>query len=347
MADPDRRRVELLVLALGLVFLLGWVGWRLRSSIGGKPAPTSAEALLGTTDSGREKLHDSRTLTWEAVSAVGAAEDPSALPEIPATVTNPPAQYLRALLLLAQTNAPAALAAFEEIGADRIPATHLYAPYRLHGLFRSGQTNPFLPGLQRALAKEQLDPLTAARVQAREGVFDRAVQYYLKTDPARWVRQDLELFRLLLSHEGVAAETRILLEAALRGDRVSPELRAEFRQFQLPVATGGTNADPALTRRLSNYFRQHPAELGLAVTGAVKQLALRRQFLEKKYADILRAHAAAEPTGLADETVLLLVLAAASETNATALDSWSQELRRRFPEKEVEQWLQTLRPVAR
>ena len=54
------------------------------------------------------------------------------------------------------------------------------------------------------------------------------------------------------------------------------------------------------------------------------------------------SHAAAPPESVGDETVLLLVLAAASEREGKAWAVWSQELRRRFRDPEVEKWLLTL-----
>ena len=94
--------------------------------------------------------------------------------------------------------------------------------------------------------------------------------------------------------------------------------------------------------RLAQALRAQPALGEVMTQAAVRQLQMRQKFLSRDYAGLLADHAAAPPESVGDETVLLLVLAAASEREGKAWAVWSQELRRRFRDPEVEKWLLTL-----
>jgi hypothetical protein len=185
-----------------------------------------------------------------------------------------------------------------------------------------------------------LPPLLEARVMGREGNFQRSLQAYLRSDPAQWASHDLELFSLLAQHGGVRFETLNMLLAALRAGRFKPELRGDLEK----LASAAAAADSSPFRDdLQNWLQRNDGSREIAGRVAIRQLEIRRQFLQKEYARLLRDHAASNPTSQPDETVLLLTLSAATQTGTSELDRWSQELKRRYPQPEVQQWLETLR----
>ena len=83
------------------------------------------------------------TLSWNdlAATAEGVSNDIALRDKVAAAAAKmqyPPALYLSALLQMAANDLPSALAIFLLIPPAEIPPTHLYAPYRLHNVLRSG-----------------------------------------------------------------------------------------------------------------------------------------------------------------------------------------------------------------
>ena len=289
-------------------------------------------------------------LKWAEVEATveGSCAEPARTQEVlVATVatTNSPTLFLRGLLLLGKGDQTAALQAFESAPIQTIPATYLYAPYRLQSELHPAKPNPFRAPLLRAAEQGQLPPLIEARVLAREANPQPALKGYLRSDPSAWTAYDLELFPFLLQHAGVERETRAMLLAALRAGRVKQELRGRIESLALgqPDAAAAT----AFKSNLCNLLKGDADSRELAGRIAIHQLEIRRQFLAKQYRQLLREHATADAAGQPDETVLLLTLSAARQADTPALDRWSQEIKRRYPQPEVEQWIKGLRLAAK
>jgi hypothetical protein len=286
-------------------------------------------------------------VTWNDVGATaeGVNADRALREEvIQATDTNrhAPAVYLRGLLLLANTNLESALGTFLRIAPAEIPASHLYAPYRLHSTLRPSATNPFAAGLHQAVQEARVPPLIAARTFVADGRLAEALKAYLRTDPADWTALDVRALRGLRLHAAFANDTAAMLQAALKAGRVPEELRAEV------VAAVKAPADPATLDDLRQQFLQRlkadPDLQRAAVTGAVRQLEVRQQFAGRKYRELLDGKSVDNPLELPDETVLMLTLAAAKVRDEPAFERWSQELTRRYPTAEIRQWLNQLRP---
>ena len=229
---------------------------------------------------------------------------------------------------------------FRRIPADKLPADFLYAPYRLQQQLAPGEPNEYRDPLLRAVHAAVVPALIRARVLAAEGDLGPALEAYAKTDPADWTSYDLQSFRLLRLHAGYAGETGTMLLAAIKANRMAEKLRAPVAA--LLRAAGGGPAAGAFDPQLTQLLQAQPALRAAVTAGIVRQLQLRQKFIRRDYAGLLADHAGTAPASLGDETVLLLVLAAASERNPTAWAVWSQELRRRYRDPEVEKWLHSL-----
>jgi len=286
------------------------------------------------------------TLQWAQIAATveGSCAEPARTQEVlvatDATM-NSPTVFLRGLLLLGKGDQRGALEAFRSMAVETIPATYLYAPYRLQSELHPDEPNLFREPLLRAAQQGQLPSLIGARVMAREGNPESALKGYLGSDPSAWTSYDLEVFPFLLQHAGVEGETRAMLRAALRGRRVKQALRIKLET--LATAQPDTATATAFKSNLGKLLQGDAESQTLAGRVAIRQLEIRRQFLAKNYAQLLREHASAEAPGQPDETVLLLTLSAARQSDTLALDRWSQEIKRRYPQPGVEQWIQSLR----
>lgn len=342
----DIRWIAGLALAAGLLATLALLRVRNAAAPGGETVAPEPSNRIRVEADGRLNIQELERLSWADLARTARASFES--PKLPdqllaATIhsTNPPVRYLRGLILVARGDARKALEAFDSVPLATIPAAHLYAPYRVHGELRLTQPNPYRAPLLAALGTRNLPPLLAARVEAREGKESDALSDYLRSNPADWTRHDLELLRGLTLNPALRPEADTLIRAALRGGRIPEALRPGFvealKTKPAPQALGTMRTETA------SFLRQHPDIQSAAVTGAVRQLDFRQAFLKHDFARLLSQNQATEPMNASDETVLLLVLAAARQADRPAFDQWSQELRRRHPEPEVNRWLKELR----
>lgn len=290
------------------------------------------------------------SLAWDDVSATaeGLSADRDLLAEVSRVAAHSrhsPAVYLRGLLLLAANDTESALTTFLLIRPEEIPPSHLYGPYRLHNVLRPSEKNPFQDAITRAVAESKVPPLIQARVLAAEGRLQEALKAYLKTDPASWTDWDLRALRPLRIHSGLANDTGTMLLAALKGGRVPESLRPQIIELIKAPVDAATLED--LKRQFLIQVNTNPLIRQAAITGAVQQLAVRQKFVGKKYRALLDEHAAADPKGLPDETVLMLTLSGTQLQDVAGFNRWSKELKRRYPTKEIDQWLNQLRPATR
>lgn len=287
-----------------------------------------------------------RTLDWSEIAATVAAmgEQPTPrerfLRESASGEFSAPVRYLRGLILLA-TNRPAeAWESFSMIAVEEIPPQFLHAPWRLALDEKAGEPNPFAERTLAAVGAGEIAGLNAARVLAFSGDHPAAVAAFLGTDPAEWTAFDLRCFRLLLEDQAVSEDAQIFLSAAWRGGRLPENLRPAFAEMivrpYMPDAA-------EMTPRVEALFQENPqlAEAAVLALGSLQED--RKLFMREEFRPLLDRHAS-QNLPVIDETLMLLVIAASAEEDAEAWTRWSQELRERFPQPEVAEWLQTLAP---
>jgi hypothetical protein len=249
--------------------------------------------------------------------------------------------YLEGLVLMSRGAFEKALDCFQAVALESIPDAYLYAPFRLHGALRPRVENPYRARLRVAADLGTLSPLVEARFEAREGRLRQALHAYMRTDPGRWVWRDVEALRTITFHGGLTREARLVLGAALRAGRLSERLQPIVRRLAAlssPAAIGQVGR-----ASLARVLKDGTGARAAVVTGLRRLEANRRLFLQGNYTRLLAEAHPGGPLTATDETVVLLTLAAARTNDRAALERWSQELRRRRPERRVERWLQRIR----
>lgn len=364
MARPGGPRLRLvLLLVAGLASVAAALRWGPDPSKPSSPvavragmgAPLSgaprAEAPPPPVDPGAAASRAQRLddLPWGEVAAVAShvGARPALVTHVLRATETPrpgPARYLRGLLLMGRGDLEAALSAFSGVPVRECPAVLAYAPYRLHGEIRRGVPNPWRDRMREGVATRELPPLLVARFEVDDGRPRRALEAYLRTDPAHWVGLDTRLFGVLLLDSGVRNETWLMLRAAMRGGRVPRAIRPALDRL---VVAPGLNPTPAETRaRFLEAVRRDPALRRATEESARRLLGLRQRFVRREFGPLLRDHAAVEPTEQTDEAVLLLTVAAAGEKDLPRFETWSRELRRRTPVAAVDRWVAQLRAEA-
>ncbi len=311
----------------------------------GRPATAGRNILISDVAGGNVDLHLLEAISWNDVvpTAEGVSSDKAFSRKIIEATTaarHSSTRYLRGMLLLAAKDPKSAQEAFEEIPPGDIPAALVYAPYRLHNEIRPGQANPFLPAMTHAVEQGEVPPLIQARVWAVEGQTEKTLKAYLQTDPAEWTTQDVAHFRVLRFQAGLANDTAVILQAALKAGRVRQNLRGEL--VGILSAPRDAKALEEIKAQLVRQIETDPNTRAAAITSAKQQLSIRQQFLEKKYRELLDQHRDRPAVDLPDETVLMLVLSAAQLREVAALNLWSQEMKRRYPTPDVEKWIREL-----
>jgi hypothetical protein len=81
---------------------------------------------------------------------------------------------------------------------------------------------------------------------------------------------------------------------------------------------------------------------GVIINSATALLDIRKRFLQKDYKTILRMFAEKEPIELTTETVLILFLSSLHGADILEISRWSQEIKRRFPKKDISDWVNLL-----
>lgn len=353
MPQPEPRSCPRWIPATVLLLLAGvlagffvWKAQKSQATVSVRPGRNII--VLGVAD-GRLDAKLLGTLNWEDVvpTAEGIAANKNLCREVVAVAkraNHPPGAYLSGLLLMASGDLEAALASFTSVPVASIPATHLYAPYRLQSVLRSTQPNPFLPPLARAVAENQVPPLIQARILAAQGKTPAALKAYLQTDPAQWADIDARTLGAMRMQSGSARETAVLLQGALRGGRVPEPIRPQLIAWVKAPSEPVSMED--LKRRMLERIRRDPKLKEAAIAGAAQQLEVKQKFVGKHYRELLDAHRGAAAMEQPDETVLMLTLSAARLKDEMELDRWSKELRRRHPSTDTDTWLNQIRSPA-
>jgi hypothetical protein len=280
------------------------------------------------------------------VQRVGADPDEiDRLIDAAAGVDNPPAAYLRGLLLLLRERPAEALSAFGTLDPATMPPSLLYAPHRLHQELAPTAPDPYLAALRPAVAEGRVRVLIQARVHALDGDLSAALASYMRSDPGGWARYDLQAFRQIAAHQGLVSDLRELLGGALASGRLKESLSAPLREIARADPQGPELA--AFKRQLREEIETKTPAGRIAIESARQLLEDRRRFVAREYAELVDAHRTSEPPSLPTETVLLLFLASVALDDTVEMDRWGQELKRRHGDAEVSDWVASMKDSAR
>jgi hypothetical protein len=289
-------------------------------------------------------------LEWQNMEkltrAVGTSSDKlRRIIELTDDAQNPTAIYLRGFVLMITNKPLRALKTFDRLDVKDMPAPFLYPPYRLQRQMRPEAPNRYLGALNRAIDAGSVSPLMTARVLAQEGDPYSALSNYLQTDPAQWVTYDVECIKEIGLHSGLSSEIRRMIVGALKSGRVSAKVAVPLRQVM------ALETDPAeirtFKRKLKEELIQGSSTGKMAVSSIKQLLETRKLFFQRDYQAIVDRYQDANPMALPDESVLLLFLSGARLEDRLEMDRWGQEIKRRYPNQEVIDWVSELTTSAR
>jgi hypothetical protein len=352
---PARAPTRWLIVASGIAALgLAVVGWLLVASHDADKPRTGSGAARDTAIT---QLAPPALITSAEVAALGwqnvnpllqriAADhdEIDRLIDIASGVDTPPASYLQGLLLLSRNRPEDALAVFDTLDPAAIPPDLLYAPHRLQQALAPAAPDPYLAALRPAVADGTVPALIRARVQALDGDLSASLASYMRSDPGGWARYDLQAFRQIAEHQGLAPDLRELVRGALASGRVKeaviPPLREIARSDKEEMELS------AFKRQLRKEIEAQTPAGKIAIESAKQLLEDRQRFVRREYASLLDSHRASEPPELPTESVLLLFLASVAQDNAIETDRWGQELKRRHEDAEVDDWVARMKASA-
>jgi hypothetical protein len=339
--------------ALLLVALIGIFAFKAQRYISGSgvnppsPAAAPADDVYAGAEISVELLN---ALDWQNVDeltqAVGTDSDKvRQVIRLTTDNLNPAALYLRGFLLMLTNKPLQALSTFDRLVVNDMPAPFLYPAYRLQRRMRPEAPNRYLEALNQAIDAGSVSPLIAARVQAQDGDPYSALSSYLQTDPAQWVTYDVDCIKKIGLHSGLSSEMRRMIAGAFKSGRVSAKIEGPLLQ----VLT--LDSDPAeiraFKRRLKEELIQDSGKGKLAVSSMKQLLETRKLFVQRDYQTIIDQHRDASPMALPNESVILLFLSGVNLENRLEMDRWGQELKRRYPNQEVTDWVSELTISAR
>ena len=347
MQAPAPKVIKLFAVLL-VVALIGIFAYKAQRYITGPEKTGQAPAAVSTVDTIAEVSIEAEMLTaleWQNVEklirTVGASSDKQRqVIELTSDGENPAAIYLRGFVLMITGKPLQALGAFDRLDVEGIPAAYLYPPYRLQRQVRPEAPNRYLGALRGAIDAGSVSPLITARVLAQEGDPSTALSSYLQTDPAQWVTYDVECIKKIGLHAGLSSEMRRMIAGALKSGRVSANVQEPLRQALV------LEPDPAEVRAFKRKLKEElilDSSTGRAAVASMKQMLETRQlFLQRNYQTIIDQYRSANPMALPDEAVLLLLLSGARLGNQLEMDRWGQEIKRRYPNQEVIDWVSEL-----
>lgn len=284
-------------------------------------------------------------LTWpnvdKAVRAIGTdSAKISQVIQLTADVQNPVALYLRGFVMMISEKPLQALTVFDQLSLKDIPEQFLYPPYRLHRQMRPKLANRYLEALIRAIDAGSVPPLITARVESQEGDLYSALSNYLRTDPGQWVTFDVQCIQKIGHHAGLSSEVRRMIFGALKSGRVSEKVDKPLRRL---LALNKDKAEvAALKRTLQQELLMNSSTGKIAVSSVKQMLDTRKLFMQKDYQKILNQHQDTNPLTLPNEAVLILFLSGVKLADRLEMDRWGQEIKRRYPNREVVGWVSKL-----
>lgn len=254
-------------------------------------------------------------------------------------LTTAPVIYLRGLLKFTRNDADGAAGEWAKIDAAKIPADHLYAPWRLASLQKGGE-NRYEGPLSKAVEETQASPLVRARFQSAHGHWREALDAYLLTNPATWSTYEIKTFAAMKLHAPSSHDIEVLMAGALAGGKVPDCLREDMARLIKGTPVPDREA-------LASALRSNPEFAKAATKGLTESLALRQAFAADQFADVIGKVRSADPLEATDETVLLAFLSAARVKDLPVMETWAAELLRRAPNEKTRKWIATIRAEAR
>ena len=340
------------LLGVALIAVFAFKAQRYISSRGTE-APEAAPVATTAGDSLREvplSVDTLKALEWQDVDgltqAVGADSDKiRQILQLTEGVQNPAAVYLRGFVLMITNKPMRASNTFDGLDVADMPAPYLYPPYRLQRRMRPEMPNRYLQALNKAIDAGEVSPLIAARVQAQHGNPSAALSSYLQTDPAQWVTYDVDCIRKIGLHSGLSSEMRRMIVGAFKSGRISARIKEPLKQ------TLALEADAAeiraFKRKLKNDLIQDSGTGRIAVASMKQVLESRKLFVQRDYQAIIDSQRDTSPMTLPNESVLILFLSSVRLKDRVEADRWGQEIKRRFPNQEVSDWVSSMTTSAR
>jgi hypothetical protein len=182
-------------------------------------------------------------------------------------------------------------------------------------------------------------------VQAQEGNLYSAFTSYLQTDPAQWKRYDIECLKKISYQEGLKTEVRRMIAGALKSQRLPISLKKELIQVAI---SGSDQADVReFKSQLKEELIQDSPTSKIAVSSIARMLDARKLFLQRDYKSLLEQYQKSDPMGMTTEATLMLFLSAVELNNRLEIDRWGQEIKRRYPNQEVVNWVNKLTTEAK
>ena len=256
-----------------------------------------------------------------------------------ADVQNPAALYLRGFAFMINNQPLQALTVFSQLSIRDIPVNFLYPVYRLNKQLQpeSVTFQKYLQAMQRAISTGSVSPLIAARVEAQEGDLYAALASYLKTDPAQWVTYDVKCIRRIAQHSGLNSEVLRMISGAVKSQRLSKAVEEPLSRLLTTEKdlTGVT----AFKNSLKKELQQDSSSGKIALSSIKQMLDNRTVFLQRDYQKLLSTHKDTNPLIVPNESVLILFLSSVQLKNHLEMDRWGQEIKRRYPNREVMEWV--------
>jgi len=210
---------------------------------------------------------------------------------------------------------------------------------------RPAAPNRYLGALNQAIDAGSVSPLISARVQAQEGDPYTALSNYLQTDPAKWVTYDVKCIQKIGQHSGLSSEMRRMVFGALKSGRVSAKVERPLRQVL--VLENDPAEVRAFKRKLKEELIQDSGTGKMAVASIKQLLETRKLFVQRDDQKVIDQYQDASPMALPNESVLLLFLSGVRLEDRLEVDRWGQEIKRRYPNQEVIDWVSELTTSAK
>lgn len=291
-----------------------------------------------------------RILKWSEISRITQSIDTrlktaKKIIQLSADMKNPATIYLRGFMMMVSNKPLKALKTFNQLYLNDIPVPFLYPAYRLQSHMQPDYPNRYLKALFKEIDANRVSPLIAARVEALERNAHASLLNYLKTDPSKWGNFDVSCIQKINMHAGLTSEVRRMVAGAIHSGRISEKIITALRLAMSP------NQNPALIRtfkqKLKRELVQGSVKNDIALLSAKHLLETRKLFLKRSYQKIVDRYKNAKPMALADESVLFLLLSSVEIKDRVEIDRWAQEIKRRYPDQEVINWIFELTNSAR
>jgi len=250
--------------------------------------------------------------------------------------TGSAAAYWRGIELMVRGDGSAALATFDQMRAEEVPADLAYAPYRLESVLRPDARSMYAQVLLDGIQRGELSGLAAARVLSQEGRLSESIRAYAETNPSAWTSHDLECLRGIAQDGALKADLDRVLWRALS----LPDLDPSVEPGLVSLVRGGTFE--ALEGRFRRRLEESPEVQTAALASLDRMHEARSLFIERRYETLLDRYGDLVPTRATTEISTVLFLAALKLERRQEVYRWGQELKRRHPDRELAKWVADL-----